>query len=294
MIQGNPGETERNAASVDPTTVRRRDLRTAQTGLVLRPPVAPPAVATSPVVAKAPRPGVKRTAINMAVITVATGLIATMALPGTALLTDPAANAENAITAGNAEALAQLKSTESQSVAVDGEVAVTAAVRDDFSATTMEELVAARAAEERQARIAAAAAAAASSPRASGPSVSDFLANPPYPSFSLDQVVQVALQYQGVPYLFGGTTPAGFDCSGFVQYVYAQFGVALPRTVPQQDAAGTRISREDALPGDLVIMPGHNGIYAGNGMIIDAPRAGKTVSLRPIWTDNYWIVRVGI
>lgn len=294
MIQGNPGETERNAAPVDPTTVRRRDLRTAQTGLVVRPPVAPPAVATSPVVAKVPRPGVKRTAINMAVITVATGLIATMALPGTALLADPAANAENAITAGNAEALAQLKSTESQSVAVDGEVAVTAAVRDDFSATTMEELVAARAAEERQARIAAAAAAAASSPRASGPSVSDFLANPPYPSFSLDQVVQVALQYQGVPYLFGGTTPAGFDCSGFVQYVYAQFGVALPRTVPQQDAAGTRISREDALPGDLVIMPGHNGIYAGNGMIIDAPRAGKTVSLRPIWTDNYWIVRVGI
>lgn len=295
MIQGTPGETERDAAPADLTALRRRDLRTAQTGLVVRPAVAAPAVATTPsVAATARRVGIKRTAVNMAVITVATGLVATMALPGTALLSDPAANAENAITAGNAEALAQLKSTESQSVAVDGELAATAALRDDFSATTMEELVAARAAEERQARIAEAAAAAAAAPRASGPSVSDFLANPPYPSFSLDQVVQVALQYQGVPYLFGGTTPAGFDCSGFVQYVYAQFGVALPRTVPQQDAAGTRISKADALPGDLVIMPGHNGIYAGNGMIIDAPRAGKTVSLRPIWTDNYWIVRVGI
>lgn len=264
----------------------------ARTGLVVRPTVATPAVASSSSAARPARTaGVKRTAVNMAVITVATGLIATMALPGTSLVADPVANAENSIASGNAEAIAQLMATEAQSVDVASDVAVVAAFRDDFGATTVEELAAARAAEERAARIAAAAAAP---PAYSGPGVADFLANPPYPSFSLDQVVQVALQYQGTPYVFGGSTPAGFDCSGFVQFVYAQFGIALPRTVQTQAAVGTRISREDALPGDVVIMPGHNGFYMGNGMILDSPRAGGVVSVRPIWTDNYYIVRYGI
>lgn len=291
MIPGTPGETPRMTQRDDAAPVRRRDLRAERTGLVVRPAVSTPAVASTAAPSRPTRPGIKRTAVNMAVITVATGLIATMALPGTSLVTDPVANAENAIASGNAEAIAQLMATEAQSVDVAADVAVTAALRDDFGATTVEELAAARAAEERAARIAAAAAAP---PAYSGPGVADFLANPPYPSFSLDQVVQVALQYQGTPYVFGGSSPAGFDCSGFVQFVYAQFGIGLPRTVQTQAAVGTRISREDALPGDVVIMPGHNGIYMGPGMILDAPRAGGVVSVRPIWTDNYYIVRYGI
>jgi len=290
LIQGTPGETPRSTPRDDATPLRRRDLRAERTGLVLRPPVAAPAVASSPSAARPARTaGVKRTAVNMAVITVATGLIATMALPGTSLVADPVANAENSIASGNAEAIAQLMATEAQSVDIASDVAVAAAFRDDFGATTVEELAAARAAEERAAQIAAAAAA----PAYTGPGVSDFLANPPYPAVDLDQVVQVALQYQGTPYLFGGTTPAGFDCSGFVQFVYAQFGLAIPRTVVTQAAFGTRISREDARPGDVVIMPGHNGFYMGNGMILDSPRAGSVVSVRPIWTDNYYIVRFG-
>lgn len=222
----------------------------------------------------------RRTALNVGAMAAASAIVATLALPGTAI--PPAANAESNATA---EALAQLQATESQALELTAtEAVVVDASRGEFTATDPAAL--------RRQQLAAARAAAAAA--WSGPTVGDFLANPPYPSFSLDQVVQVALQYQGVPYRYGGSTPAGFDCSGFVQYVYAQFGVALPRTVSQQAAAGVRISREDARPGDIVIMAGHNGIYMGNGTFIDSPRGGGVVSVRPIWTDNYYIVRVGI
>lgn len=131
-------------------------------------------------------------------------------------------------------------------------------------------------------------------PEYHGPSVADFLKNPPYPEFSLDKVFEVGQKYLGVPYRFGGDSPAGFDCSGFVMFVYAQFGVALPHNADAQGALGKPIRREDAVPGDIVMMAGHNGIYAGNGMILDAPQAGGVVSIRDIWTEDYYIVRLGI
>src|SRR4051794_39248642 len=132
----------------------------------------------------------------------------------------------------------------------------------------------------------------ASSP---GPSVSASLPTPPFPGgFGLASVYNVALQYQGVPYVYGGNTPAGFDCSGFVQYVYAQFGVSLPHSSTGQGAMGTRISIDDARPGDLVIMSGHDGFYAGNGNILHAPYSGSSVRVQPIWTSDYFIVRLGI
>ena len=99
-----------------------------------------------------------------------------------------------------------------------------------------------------------------------------------------------------MPYRYGGDTPAGFDCSGFVQYVYAQFGVALPHSVSGQAAAGTPISLADARPGDLIIFNNmsHSGFYMGGGQILDAPYPGKSISVRPLWTDSYYIVRIGI
>jgi peptidoglycan DL-endopeptidase CwlO len=129
-----------------------------------------------------------------------------------------------------------------------------------------------------------------------GPSVRALLANPPYPNFNLAQVVSVAEQYVGVPYVYGGASPAGFDCSGFTQYVYAQFGVALPHSSSRQGSGGTAIAASAALPGDLVIMDGggHVGIYLGGNMMIDAPRAGESVSIRAIYTSNHWFVRYGI
>ncbi|NHT16924.1 C40 family peptidase [Cellulomonas sp. IC4_254] len=106
-------------------------------------------------------------------------------------------------------------------------------------------------------------------------------------------VLEVAARYVGVPYVSGGTTPAGFDCSGFVSYVYAQLGISLPRTSSAIKAAGTVISAAEAQPGDLIWTPGHISIYAGGDQQIDSPRPGKTIQFRSIWQSNPTFIRVG-
>lgn len=209
------------------------------------------------------------------------GLFATLGLPAYAIQENPDAD----IIAAHAE-LQELKTSEAQSLTVADAATATAASRDAYGATSAADMAAA-AAEARRAELAAAYA-------YSGPSVSDYLANPPYPNFDLASVAAVASQYQGVPYVYGGADPSGFDCSGFVMYVYAQFGIALPHSVNGTAAMGTPIATEAALPGDIVIMDGHNGFYMGNGMILDAPDVGRTVQIRPIWTSDYYIVRIGI
>ncbi|MDR6971271.1 C40 family peptidase [Leifsonia shinshuensis] len=232
--------------------------------------------------------------VNAGVITVATGLIATMSLPAFAFNPNGADSA-----AFGPSAADSMKKAQSQTVEVGG-VASASVTRDAASATTEEQLnaqkaaAAAAAAAEAARRQAAVQLATYATRSSSGPSISDFLANPPYPNFSLSQVFSVAQQYIGTPYVYGGASPAGFDCSGYVMYVYAQFGINLPHSVSGQAAMGKRISIADAQPGDIVIMPGHDGFYAGNGNIMDAPDAGRSISIRPIWTSDYYIVRLGI
>lgn len=121
-------------------------------------------------------------------------------------------------------------------------------------------------------------------------------ASPALPAFDLSSVVGVARQYLGVPYVFGGESPAGFDCSGLVAYVYAQFGIRLPHSSRLQGQIGTPIARSAALPGDVVVMDGgsHVGIYIGGGRYIDAPYPGRVVSDDLIYDNNYYIVRFGI
>lgn len=114
----------------------------------------------------------------------------------------------------------------------------------------------------------------------------------PVRTFPVTSVFAVAARYQGVPYVFGGASPRGFDCSGLVKYVWAKFGKNLPHSASAQARMGKRISRAAARPGDLVVMPGHIGFYAGNGRILSAPYPGQRVRIQPIWTNNYYIVRL--
>jgi cell wall-associated NlpC family hydrolase len=116
--------------------------------------------------------------------------------------------------------------------------------------------------------------------------------NPVPASIAGNAILEEAAKYVGSPYLAGGSTPAGFDCSGFVSYVYAQFGVSLPHSSDAYYSVGTRVSAEDAQPGDLIVSSGHVAIYAGGSMQVDSPRPGKTVQFRSIWQTSYIFVRV--
>ncbi len=104
---------------------------------------------------------------------------------------------------------------------------------------------------------------------------------------SSDEVVAYASNFLGVPYVWGGTSPSGFDCSGLVQYVYAHFGITLPRTSEEQQTVGTAVSMDELQPGDLVFFgsPAHHvGIYVGDGQFIEAPHTG--LSVRISYLDN--------
>ncbi len=111
-------------------------------------------------------------------------------------------------------------------------------------------------------------------------------------SASGNAIAEIATRYVGVPYVSGGTTPAGFDCSGFTSYVFAQVGISLPRTSGAQKGAGTVVSQSEARAGDLIWSPGHISIYLGDGMQIDAPRPGKSIAVRSIWQSNPVFIRV--
>lgn len=107
-------------------------------------------------------------------------------------------------------------------------------------------------------------------------------------SASGSEVAKFALQFQGVPYVWGGTTTAGWDCSGFTRYVFQQFGVNLPHQSEAQRAFGTLVSNPE--PGDLMWMPGHVGIYIGNGMMVHAstPSTGTIISPTSFATFQYY------
>ncbi|MEJ4099370.1 C40 family peptidase [Corynebacterium mastitidis] len=111
-------------------------------------------------------------------------------------------------------------------------------------------------------------------------------AAPAAPSSSNGQsIVDVARTKIGSPYVYGAAGPNAFDCSGFTSWVYSQVGKAIPRTSQAQASAGTPVAYEDLQPGDIVAFYGgasHVGIYAGNGMIIDALNSGSPVAERPL------------
>lgn len=104
-------------------------------------------------------------------------------------------------------------------------------------------------------------------------------------------VVSYAMQFVGVvPYGWGASPDDSFGCDGLTQYVFGQFGVNLPRGADSQAAQGYEISASEAMAGDLVWYPNtHIGIYAGGGMMIDAPDFGRFVEYRAVWGDPIYI-----
>jgi peptidoglycan DL-endopeptidase CwlO len=94
-------------------------------------------------------------------------------------------------------------------------------------------------------------------------------------------VVGIAMRYLGIPYVYGGASPSGFDCSGFAMYVFAQIGVSLPHNAAMQYGYGTPVSRDQLQAGDLVFFNGlgHMGIYIGGGQFIHSPHTGDVVKI---------------
>jgi cell wall-associated NlpC family hydrolase len=108
-------------------------------------------------------------------------------------------------------------------------------------------------------------------------------------------VVGIAMQYLGTPYVWGGASPSGFDCSGFVMYVYAQVGVSLPHSSFAQWSVGVPVSSSDLQPGDLVFFDGlnHVGLYIGGGQFIHSPHTGDVVKISSLSESWYAATYVG-
>lgn len=210
-----------------------------------------------------------RTWFRAGVMTVAAAIVGTVALPAYAI--DPSAH-DQALLANSAQTI-YLRSG-AQDTTVSSDAPAIAAGRDGYNVTAAVRAIT-----------------AGSGTRSSYASV---LSNPPNPNFSLGGIFAEGMKYIGTSYVAGGSSPAGFDCSGFTSYVYATFGVALPHNSEAQRAIGVAISEADAQPGDIVWMPGHVGLWGGPGMILDAPVPGGTVQLRKLWTSSYQVIRIGI
>ncbi len=108
-------------------------------------------------------------------------------------------------------------------------------------------------------------------------------------------VVGIAMRYLGTPYVWGGASPGGFDCSGLVAYAYSQVGVSLPHYTGAQWNVGVGVSRSDLQPGDLVFFNGlgHVGIYIGGGQFIHAPHSGDVVKISSLSESWYAATYVG-
>jgi cell wall-associated NlpC family hydrolase len=110
-----------------------------------------------------------------------------------------------------------------------------------------------------------------------------------------DAVVQAALKYKGVPYVLGGESSSGMDCSGLVQKAFSDLGISVPRLVHEQQTVGRKVdSLKDAKPGDLIVLNGgdHIAIYMGNDTVIHAPYEGRTVSVQKAWFTDKDIVTI--
>ncbi|HUG65275.1 MAG TPA: NlpC/P60 family protein [Gaiellaceae bacterium] len=192
-----------------------------------------------------------------------------------------------------AEQAAQRQAIESQIAAQNS---LLASVKDEIAAMRAEE-------QRRQAALAAQARARAQAAQLASQAQTQqtYDAAVVTPSYDADlpparygHVVSIAMQYLGIPYVWGGSSPStGFDCSGLTMYVYAQVGVSLPHHAASQYNMGTPVSRDQLAPGDLVFFSGlgHMGMYIGGGQFVHAPHTGDVVKISSM--DDRWGSFVG-
>lgn len=231
--------------------------------------------------------GGSTTARSASVLAASGGLVAVLAMPTSASATTNDSNA--AAKSGSATA-----ATPGTAVAVKAPTAVTPAATTDFGAMAFTAVAKPKPKPKPVVRVVTQAAsrsevrtpvAAPSTGRSQSPAPAPKPAEPTRPATG--GVLGIAASLSGIPYVYGGSTPAGFDCSGFTMYVFNKVGISLPRTAEQQRQATTRVSNPQ--PGDLVFFGApayHVGIYAGNGMMYDSPTTGKTSGLHKIWSTN--------
>lgn len=155
---------------------------------------------------------------------------------------------------------------------------------------------AARAQQEAAAQQAAAASRSATRSSLESSSSASLTVNPP-DSKTAAALVSYAEQFVGqVPYVWGGSTTSGWDCSGFVMYVFAQFGISLPHSSGAQAGYGTAVpSLASAQPGDIIANSAHAGIYVGNGMVVNALNPSQGTRITPVawaFTGSYSIRRL--
>jgi cell wall-associated NlpC family hydrolase len=273
----------RRAARAAEAPARRR----AVTPVRSAPLVRPAAVAAS-TPAKPTASSRKRKFMAPVVLAVAAGMFGTMAVPAAFAATQPT-GASDAATAQQA-----VRTTQSQQLTVSDAAALADTSRDGFSATS----TAALESQKHAAEVAAARAAAAKQYASyTGPTATDYLASSKT-STAAGTTAAAAAPAAAAP---AANTPFSLPAvvataKQYVMFVYAQYGINLAHSVPLQDAAGTTIPTSEAQPGDVVIFnsEAHDGFYMGNGMIMDAPKPGGAVSIRPIWTSDYHIVRFGV
>lgn len=155
----------------------------------------------------------------------------------------------------------------------------------------------AEAAEQAAAEAAAAQAASRSAARESLSTTSSAAASVPTPpaSGAGAAIAKYSLNFIGYPYQYGGSSPSGWDCSGFVQYVFAQFGVSLPRTSGAMMSVGSPVgSLAEAQPGDIIASAGHAAIYIGNGTVMNAMDYGagtNTAAVARVFPGGGYAIR---
>lgn len=251
------------------------------------------AIAVSPMADRPAGGSLRRGAKSIGVVCMAAALVGALSLPAAAF----APQGEQF----TAEQLASVVAENSQTITVAANARVDLVARDGLAGTTAEELeqirADARAAEEareaeltaaREAAAAAAAAASAAAPAATAGAGAGAAAAAPAAAAAVHvpsngSIVGIAQSQLGVPYVWGGTSPAtGFDCSGFTLWVYGQAGYYLPHSSNAQAGYGTPVPASAVAPGDLLVWNGHVAIYVGGNQIVHAATSGK-----PVKYSNY-------